>query len=142
MAMAPRRAGRRSQPKATAATVNVVDSSGWLEYFAGTDRADLFAPAIEDTERLVVPVVTVYEVFKKVRRERDEHTALLITAQMQQGHVEPVDAELCLHAATLGLPLADSLIYATCLRAGAALWTQDAHFEGLAGVRYFAKSAG
>lgn len=138
MKASPARPARR---KATpAATLNVVDSSGWLEYFAGTDRADLFAPAIEDTAHLVVPVVTLYEVFKKVRRERDEHTALLISAQMQQGRVIPVDAELSLHAATLELPLADSLIYATCLREGATLWTQDAHFEGLAGVRYFAKT--
>lgn len=46
--------------------MNVVDSSGWLEYFADTDRADLFAPAIEDTERLIVPVICLYEVFKKI----------------------------------------------------------------------------
>lgn len=121
-------------------TLHVVDSSAWLEYLAGTERAALFAEPIERPANLVVPVITLYEVFKKVLRERGEHLALRIVAHMQQGRVVSVDAPLALKAATLNLPRADSLIYATAQAHGATLWTQDAHFEGLAGVRYFPKA--
>ena len=116
---------------------NVVDSSAWLEYFADTPRARLFAAAIEDTRRLVVPVITVYEVFKKVRRERGDDEALQAVAAMLHGRIVEVDVTLALEAGQLDLPLADSLVYAAALRAGATLWTQDADFDGVAGVKYF-----
>ncbi|MBI5767288.1 MAG: type II toxin-antitoxin system VapC family toxin [Verrucomicrobia bacterium] len=123
--------------------MNVVDSSAWLEYFAGTAAARPFAPAIEDSRRLVVPVITITEVFKRILQQRDETSALRAVAVMQQGEVVPVDAALALMAARVGhqhkLPLADSLIYATALRRDATLWTQDEHFKGLPGVRYFPK---
>ena len=119
--------------------MNVVDSSAWLEYFAATPRAEHFAKAIETPARLVVPVLTLCEVFKKVLRERGENAALQIAAQMQQGRVVDVDTRLVLSAARFALPLADSLIYATVLAHKATLWTQDAHFNGLPGVRYFPK---
>lgn len=89
---------------------NVVDSSGWLEYFTDSDRADLFAPAIEDTEHLLVPVICIYEVFKKVLRERGEDDALQVASLMQAGRVVDLDGELVLEAARHSLPLADSLI--------------------------------
>ncbi len=126
--------------KKSAAAPNVVDSSAWLEYLSGSARAEHFAQAIEAVEQLIVPVVCVYEVFKKLKRERDENTALHVVAHMQRGRVVPVDTDLALHAATLGLPLADSLVYATAQRCNAVLWTQDADFKDLPGVRYFAKS--
>jgi len=119
--------------------LNAVDSSGWLEYFADTKRAKLFAPAIEDTDHLIVPVVTVYEVFKKFLRERGESDALQAVSAMRSGHIVDVDASLALEAGRFSLPLADSLIYATTQRHDATLWTQDEDFEGLAGVRYFPK---
>ena len=119
--------------------MNVVDSSAWLEYFAGTERAELFAAAIEDEEQLVVPVITIYEVFKKVLREKGETLALRAVGQMQLGRVVGVEVPLALSAARLGLPMADSLIYAVARQQQATLWTQDAHFEGLPGVRYFPK---
>ena len=119
--------------------MNAVDSSGWLEYFADTKRAKLFAPAIEDTDHLIVPVVTVYEVFKKILRERGESDALQAVSAMRSGHIVDVDASLALEAGRFSLPLADSLIYATTQRHDATLWTQDENFEGLAGVRYFPK---
>lgn len=118
---------------------HTVDSSGWLEYFAGTTRAKLFAPAIENTERLIVPVVTVYEVFKKILRERGEGDALEAASAMCSGRVIDLDVSLALDAGRFDLPLADSLIYATTQRHGATLWTQDEVFEGLPGVRYFPK---
>lgn len=118
---------------------HVVDSSAWLEYLADTDRADYFAEALQDPTRLVVPVITIYEVFKKVLRERGEGDALQVTSQMQGGLVVDVDQSLMLEAARVRLPMADSLIYATARRHRATLWTQDEHFEGLPGVRYFPK---
>ncbi len=118
----------------------VLDSSCWLEFFADSERADLFARQIEQPERLVVPVITVYEVAKKLAREMGDDVAALATALMQRGQVIAVDLPLALEAAVNGLPLADSLIYATARHHGAELWTQDSHFEGLSGVRYFAKT--
>ncbi|MFZ4695960.1 MAG: type II toxin-antitoxin system VapC family toxin [Verrucomicrobiia bacterium] len=119
-------------------TPNVVDSSAWLDYFANTGNAPSFAAAIEDTDRLIVPVVCIYEVFKKFLRERGASQALQAAAQMQSGRVVELDLALALEAARLKLPLADSLVYATAQRHGATLWTQDEHFKDLPGVRYFA----
>ena len=121
--------------------MNVVDSSCWLEYFAGTSAAKRYAAAIEDTAALVVPVITLYEVFRKIFAGAGEAQALLAIAHMRQGKVVDVDARLALAAARFGidlkLPLADSLIYATAQSRGATLWTQDEHFAGLSGVRHF-----
>ena len=116
---------------------NVVDSSAWLEYFSDSGRASLYAPAIEDAEHLLVPVITLYEVFKKVLRERGEDDALQVAGVMQSGRLIEVDGALALEAARHALPLADSLIYATARRHGATLWTQDEHFRNLPHVRYF-----
>jgi predicted nucleic acid-binding protein len=118
--------------------LNVVDSSAWLEYFADTRRARLFSAAIEDTDHLIVPVVTVYEVFKKFLRERGENDALQAASAMRSGQVVDLDVSLSLEAARFDLPLADSLIYATARRYSATLWTQDEDFKGLPDVRYFA----
>ncbi|MCX6858244.1 MAG: type II toxin-antitoxin system VapC family toxin [Verrucomicrobia bacterium] len=118
---------------------NVVDSSGWLEYFIDSERAPLFAPAIEDTSNLIVPIITLYEVFKKVLRERGEHDALQIASVMQTGTIVELNAPLAMSAARFQLPLADSIIYATAQHYQATLWTQDEHFEHLTGVRYFRK---
>ena len=110
---------RGSAPKvrsvATNDAFNVVDSSGWLEYFVGSDRAGLFAPAIENTERLIVPVVSIYEVFKRFRITRTQDDAEQAAEVMQRSLVVDVDLTLVLSAAANGLPLADSLIYATAL---------------------------
>ena len=127
---------------ASARTANVVDSSAWLEYFFDTPAARAFAAAIEDTERLVVPVIVLYEVVKKVRRTHGDDAALRVAAQMRTGEVVEIDENLALAAVQYALPLADSLIYATARRHDAVLWTQDEHFNGLPGVRYFQKPAG
>ncbi len=117
----------------------MLDSSCWLEFFADTPRADQFASVIDDTAQLVVPVITLYEVTKKLAREAGDEVATAALSLMQRGEVVAVDLPLALDAALNGLPLADSLIYATARRHGAELWTQDSHFDGLPGVRYFAK---
>ena len=118
---------------------NVVDSSAWLEYFADTPRAKHFAAAIEDAANLIVPAIVVYEVCKKVRRERGEDAALQVAAALQSGSVTDIDGSLALDASRLNLPLADSLIYATAQRLGATVWTQDEDFRSLPGVRFFQK---
>lgn len=122
-------------------TANVVDSSCWLEYLADTPLANQFAPVIEDSVNLIVPVIVLYEVFKKVLRERGENDALQVASVMQTGRVVDLDTALAMEAARHALPMADSLIYATTLRLNATLWTQDAHFQGLPRVKFFAKPA-
>jgi len=123
--------------------VNVVDSSAWLEYFADGPRAKNFAEPIEKPQTLLVPSITLFEVFKRVAQQRDEGAALQCVAVMQQAAVVDLDAALAVEAAVVSLrfklPMADSVVYATALRGNAVLWTQDADFDGLPGVRYFAK---
>ena len=120
-------------------TFVVLDSSCWIEYFRDTPRADLFASVAEAPERLIVPIITVYEVTKKMRRELDETVAAFCESVMCRGRVIDIDLAAVRQAITLNLPLGDSLIYATAQAHNATLWTQDAHFEGLPGVKYFAK---
>ena len=120
---------------------NVVDSSGWLEYFADSAGASFFAPALEDIDNLFVPVLSIYEVFKKVLRDRGEDDALRAASMMQAGQIIDLDSALAMEAARHALPLADSIIYASALRVGATLWTQDEHFKGLPNVRFRAKTA-
>ncbi len=120
--------------------MNVVDSSAWLEYFANGPNASYFAPPIEKTADLIVPSLTLYEVFKRILVQRDEGAALHAVAAMQQGQVVDLDASLALTAARVSverkLPMADSIILTTAAIHGAELWTQDADFKGLPGVRY------
>lgn len=126
--------------------MNVVDSSGWLEYFSGGHNAGFFAKAIEATADLVVPTVSLYEVFKRVIQQRGEGDGLQAVAVMQQGRVVDLSGELALAAARLstelGLPLADSIMLATARAWNATLWTQDAEFDGMPDVRYVARPVG
>jgi predicted nucleic acid-binding protein len=123
--------------------VNVVDSSGWIEYFAGGPNAAAFRPAILDLARLIVPAIALYEAYKWMVRESDPDRAERAVNAMRQGWVVNLDADLAVEAAKLsrqhGLPMADSLIYATARVHGALVWTQDDDFRDLPGVRYFAK---
>jgi len=123
--------------------VNIVDSSGWLEYFADGPNADFFAPAIENISELVVPTISIYEVFKRVLQQRGEGDALQAIAVLMQGDVTGLSAELALDAAKTsteyGLLMADSIMLATARAYNATLWTQDVDFEGLEGVRYVGK---
>src|SRR5436309_11942701 len=120
--------------------MNVVDSSAWLEYFADGPNASFFAAPIQKTAELVVPSVTIYEVFKRVLQQRDEDAGLRAVALMQQSTVIDLDTRLALTAARLSLdtrlPLADSVVLATARLHDGTLWTQDADFERLPGVRY------
>ncbi len=123
--------------------MNIVDSSGWLEYFADGANADFFAPAIENTAELVIPTICVYEVFKRINQQRNEHDALQAAALMAQGHVVNLDVTLALNAARISLdlhiPMADSIILATARIYDAIIWTQDDDFESIDNVRYISK---
>ncbi len=124
--------------------MNVVDSSGWLEYFADEPNAGLFAAAVEDVSGLIVPTICILEVFKRVLQQRDEGSALQAVALMQQGTVKELDASLALNASKLSvelkLPLADSVVLATARMYGAFLWTQAADFKGMKDVKFAAKA--
>jgi predicted nucleic acid-binding protein len=123
--------------------MNVVDSSGWLEYFSGSDRADFFAPAIEDSEHLLVPVLCIYEVFKKILQTQGQSVAEIHAADLFLGKVVDLTAPLAMSAALLSaelrLPMADSIILATAREYHATLWTQDEHFKGLENIQYIEK---
>ena len=120
--------------------MNVVDSCAWLEYFAGGPNAGFFGRAIEATDDLVVPTLSLYEVFKRILQQRTEGDALTAVALMQQGTVAELDARIALSSARISvdlrLPMADSVMLATARTFGATFWTQDEHFQGLPGVRY------
>ncbi|MBW6469184.1 MAG: type II toxin-antitoxin system VapC family toxin [Anaerosomatales bacterium] len=124
--------------------MNVVDSSAWLEYFGDGDCAPEFAAAIESPDQLIVPSLTLFEVFKRTCQLSGEATAFDVVGVMVQGEVADLTAELALEAARLsletGLAMADSIILATARTRSATLWTQDAHFEGVDGVEFRPKS--
>jgi len=123
--------------------MNVIDSSGWLEYFAEGENASFFAPVIEDLEHLLVPAVIVYEVFKKVLQNQGQAMAEIRVADLVKGEVIDLSISLAMSAAKLSverkLPMADSIILAVAREHNATLWTQDAHFKDLPGVHYIEK---
>jgi predicted nucleic acid-binding protein len=123
--------------------VNLVDSSAWLEYFADGPNAGRFAQAIQSTATLLVPTIVMLEVTRRVMQQRGDEPALQAAAVLHQGRLVPLDAALALSAARIGvaerLPLADSVILATARQYQATIWTMDADFDGMPGVRYFPK---
>ncbi|MFA7060350.1 MAG: type II toxin-antitoxin system VapC family toxin [Pedobacter sp.] len=125
--------------------MNIVDSSGWLEYFSDGPNADRFAEPLGNVSELLMPTIILYEVFKVVCRQRGEDSALQAVALMQQARVVELSSSIALLAAKLSLevkiPMADSIILATTQTNNATLWTQDNDFEGLPGVRYFPKTS-
>jgi toxin FitB len=120
--------------------MNIVDSSGWLEYFANGPNADFFSQVIENESELIVPSLSIYEVFKIVLQQRSESDALLAVAMMEQGLVVNLDTNIALSSAKISidlkLPLADSVMLATARAFSAILWTQDSDFKGIKDVQY------
>ncbi|MCK4519434.1 MAG: type II toxin-antitoxin system VapC family toxin [Candidatus Omnitrophica bacterium] len=124
--------------------MNIVDSCGWLEYFANGSNANFFAPPIEDTKNLVVPVICIFEVFKRVYQQRGEGAALQAVALMHQGKIITLDDTCALYAAkcsiNYNIPMADSIILAIARLNKAQIWTQDIDFKGIEGVKYIKAS--
>ncbi len=123
--------------------MDIVDSSGWLAYFADEPNAEHFLAPLSDSALLVVPTVTIYEVFKVILRESSENEALQATVAMQKGTVVDLNTSLAIAASKLSLehnlPMADSIILATAQEFKALLWTQDSDFENISDVKYFPK---
>lgn len=123
--------------------MNIVDSSGWLEYFSGGKNASRFIPPLKDQKSLVVPVITIYEVFKVMLREAGEEAALQAASAMQRAHVVELTPQRAMSAAAASLqhslPMADAIVLATAHEFKAAIWTLDADFKGMDGVKYFPK---
>ena len=123
--------------------MNLVDSSGWLEFLAEGKNAKLFAPALEKTDELIVSTINLYEIYKKILLEKDEHSALQVVGLMQQAKVVEVNSTIAIQAAKFSfeqkIPMADSLIYITARQNNAIVWTQDVDFKDLDGVKYFKK---
>lgn len=123
--------------------MNVVDSSGWLEYFTNSPNAAFFASPIKNQAELLVPVISIYEVFKRVLQQQGEEQALEVAAAMMQGIVIDLDVATALNAAKLSvemkLPMADSIMLATARAHDAVFWTQDVDFAAIDGVKYIAR---
>jgi len=123
--------------------MNVIDSSAWLSYFAGDKNSTSFSKPIESLDTLLVPSITVTEVFKHILRLKGEELALEVIAHITQGKVISLDTQLAIDAGSYGvqhkLPLADSIIYATTMKFNATLWTQDSDFKDLPNVKFYAK---
>lgn len=123
--------------------MNLVDSCGWLEYFADGPNAKFFSAPLEDTANLIIPSICVLEVFKRILQQRGEDEALHVAAVMQQGQVIDLNTSIALASAKAGykfnLPLADGIILATAQMYNAIIWTQDADFKNLADVKYIEK---
>jgi predicted nucleic acid-binding protein len=123
--------------------MNIVDSSGWLEYFAKGENASFFAPVIRETDILVVPTVCIYEVFKRLLNQLGEESALQAIGLMSLGAIAELTREIAINAAAasseFNIAMADSIILATARAYNATLWTQDSDFDGLSGVQYIEK---
>ena len=124
--------------------MNLVDSSGWLEFLSDGPKASQFEKSLLDLDHLIVPSICIYEVFKVVLRERGEDDALQAAALMKQGKVVDLTEEIALEAARLSfelkIPMADSIVLATGRRYEATIWTLDQDFQDLPGVKYIPKS--
>lgn len=125
--------------------MNIVDSSGWIEYVVDEANASFFEPAIIDAENLLVPTICLYEVFKRVLQEFGEERALDTMGIMSLGTIIDLDRQIAIHAAQISnelkLAMADSIILATARAHDATLWTQDEHFKNIEGVRFKEKKS-
>jgi predicted nucleic acid-binding protein len=124
--------------------MTVVDSSGWIEYLHGTQRAGLYEPALRNLEHVVVPSLVIFEVHRLIAAKRGEAVADAATSIMRKCRIAALDASLAIRASALArqhkLAMADAVIYATAQECGAKLWTQDSHFKDLPGVKFFPKT--
>ena len=121
--------------------MNLVDSSGWMEYFMNGPLAERYAPFLSRTGEVMTPTIVLYEVYKKIKGELDEEYALTAAAQIEKTTVIPMSNTIAYRAADISLKhklaMADSIVYATADLHGARLITSDRDFKSLKGVLYF-----
>ena len=121
----------------------VIDSSGWIEFFADGPHADEFASRMRNPATVLTPTIAIYEVYKWIKRERSEEEALQAVAAMKRTRILELTEELALTAADLslahGLAMADSMMLAAARMSNAELVTTDAGFRGIDGVAIFSK---
>ncbi|MCF6282496.1 MAG: type II toxin-antitoxin system VapC family toxin [Candidatus Polarisedimenticolaceae bacterium] len=124
--------------------MNVVDTSGWLEYFEGGQNAKEFSIPIKETKELLVPTICIYEITKIILRESDENHLLQALAAIQKGQIVALTPSISTAAAKISLkyklPMADSIIYTTAIKFNATVWTQDIDFKNLPNVNYIQKN--
>jgi toxin FitB len=124
--------------------MNVVDSSGWIEFFLGTPAGRIYKPVVEQTDQLIVPALALFEVHKFLSRSIDTAQRDVCLEIMRRGTVVPVTDARAIAASTVAqqhkLAMADAVMYSIALEHKATLWTQDVDYQGLAGVRYTAKT--
>ena len=115
--------------------MRVVDSCGWIDYLADSSLAPQYEKYLQKPEEMITPSLVIYEVYKKVKKEKGQELALSIVAQMEKTRVVTLDEEIALLAADLSishlLPLADAVVYATAMREKAQVVTSDYHFKDL-----------
>lgn len=121
----------------------VIDSSGWIEFFTDGPLADDYASRLRKLTAVLTPVIAIYEVYKRLKRELSEDDAVIAISAMQRSQVIPLDQELALSAADLslehGLAMADAIVLATARKFRAELVTSDRDFEQIADVTYLRK---
>ena len=125
--------------------MNLVDSSGWIEYLQDTPRADLFAEAIEDRYDLLVPTIALFEVHKVLSRNLPANLVAQCLDVMRLGRVLDLTDKRAIAASEVAsrhrLAMADAAMYSLAQEFEATFWTQDVDYQGLGGVRYFPKPA-
>jgi predicted nucleic acid-binding protein len=113
----------------------LIDSSGWIEFFSEGPRVLKYSSYLKDLSNIVTPTIVVYEVYKKIKKDRTEEEALLAVSLMKKTSLIPLEESIALLAADLSLkytlPMADAMVYATALEKNAELITSDAHFKDL-----------
>jgi len=118
----------------------LVDSFGWIEYLAGSKLAERYEGYLANLAEVITPTIVLYEVYKKLRRERREEEALLVVAQIMKTKTVPLSEEIALSAAEVSLkhtlPMADAIVYATAMKEACPVVTSDPHFKGLDDVIY------
>lgn len=123
--------------------MNVVDSSGWIEYLTDSKRADLFAMPIEQRDQLLVPTIALFEVHKILSRSLSEDLVDRCLNVMRLGRVLDLTDRRAVAASKVArqhrLALADAAMYSMAQEHSASFWTQDVDYDGLPGVRYFGK---
>jgi predicted nucleic acid-binding protein len=123
--------------------MTIIDTSGWLEYFTGGLNSDFFSTAIKKDANIIIPTIILYELWKKISREKGEDKAIELVAQLKRYEIVPLDENLSISAAKIsnkyGIPMADSIIYATLKKYNATLWTQDSDFKDFENIKYIEK---